>query len=88
MKPQPQDTNRDHGKTGPCKLGGLALLLGAGTWVLSSILLPARLPDGFPKLPDVQALNLGLRSLLVQAGKEARAHPRAANSKRFPDTSP
>jgi tetratricopeptide (TPR) repeat protein len=55
-------------------------VLGAGTWLLSTILLPARLPEDFPKLPDVRALNPGLRALLVSADKEARRHPGSAEA--------
>jgi tetratricopeptide (TPR) repeat protein len=65
---------------GLLKLGGLAVALGVGTWLLSAILLPARLPEDFPKLPDVRTLNPGLRAQLESADKEARRHPGSAQA--------
>ena len=56
------------------------MALGVSTWLLSTILFPARLPEGFPKLPDAQKLNPGLRALLASADKEARRHPGSAEA--------
>jgi tetratricopeptide (TPR) repeat protein len=67
-------------KAGLLKLAALAAVLGAGTWVLSSILLPANLPAGFPMLAGVDAMSPPMRDLLVQADKEARKHPESAEA--------
>jgi tetratricopeptide (TPR) repeat protein len=78
MKPESQDDDGGNDRSGLLRLVGLATVLGVSTWLLLTILLPARLPEGFPKLPDVQALNPGLRALLVSADKDARRHPGSA----------
>ena len=62
------------------KLAALAAILGAGMWMLSSILLPPELPAGFPALPDTHAMNPEARKLLVSVDKEARKHPRSADA--------
>src|SRR5664279_1950681 len=80
MKPESQDNSRGFDKMGLLRMVGLAAALGVGTWLLLTILLPARLPEDFPKLPDVQALSPGLRALLVSADKEARRHLGAAEA--------
>jgi tetratricopeptide (TPR) repeat protein len=59
---------------------GLAAVLGAGTWLLSTVLLPPRLPADFPNLPDLQTLNPALRTLLTGADKQARRHPASAEA--------
>jgi len=59
-------------------MAGLAAALGLSTWLLLTILVPVRLPEDFPKPPDVQPLNPGLRNLLVGADAEARSHPGSA----------
>jgi tetratricopeptide (TPR) repeat protein len=46
--------------------------LAAITWLLAPILLPVRLPEDFPKLPDLRAVNPGLRASLEGADREAR----------------
>jgi tetratricopeptide (TPR) repeat protein len=69
-----------HGIAGPLKLVGLAAVLAVGTWTLSSILLPAKLPADFPKLPDAQAMGPAVRNLLVSADKDARKHPASAEA--------
>ena len=65
---------------GLLKLVGLAAVLGVSTWLVSTILLPAKLPEDFPKLPEARTLNPGLRALLVTADKEARRHPESAEA--------
>jgi tetratricopeptide (TPR) repeat protein len=61
-------------------LAGLAVVLAAGTWWLSSILLPAKLPSDFPNLPDTHAMSPGARTLLAGADKDARRHPQSADA--------
>jgi tetratricopeptide (TPR) repeat protein len=65
---------------GALKLAGLAVALGAGTWLLLHILVPVKVPEDFPKLPDLQAASAGLRGLLAAADAEARKHPGSADS--------
>jgi tetratricopeptide (TPR) repeat protein len=80
MKSGSQDDTPGGDKMGLWKLVGLAAVLGVGTWLLSSVLFPAKLPAGFPRLPDVQRLNPELRALLVSADKGARRHPESAEA--------
>ena len=61
-------------------LGGLAVLLGGLTWVLAPLLLPVKLPDDFPKPPDLKSASAGLRGLLQDADKEARRRPGSAEA--------
>ena len=65
---------------GTVQLAGLAAALGAGTWLLLRLLVPAQVPEDFPKLPDLQAANSGLRRLLADADAEARKHPGSADA--------
>jgi tetratricopeptide (TPR) repeat protein len=67
-------------RAGLWKLVALAAVLGVSTWIASSFLLPAKLPEGFPKLPDVQTMGPAARKLLVTADKEARRQPRSAEA--------
>ena len=62
------------------KLAGLAVVLAAGTWLLSSVLFPVKLPEDFPKLPDLGTANAGQRTLLEGADREARRHPGSADA--------
>ena len=80
MKPVSPVEQADRNKAGLLKLAGLAAVLAAGTWLLLSILLPPRLPEDFPKLPDLNSASPGLRNLLTGADKEARRHPRSAEA--------
>ena len=68
----------DSSKAGWLRLAALAAVMGAGTWALSTLLFPVQLPDDFPKLPDLAALNPDLQKLLTGADKEARRHPGSA----------
>jgi tetratricopeptide (TPR) repeat protein len=77
-KTQTEDLDRD--KAGLLKLAGLAIILAAGTWLSLKILLPVKLPEDFPKLPDVKSLSPRLRNLLVGAEEEARKHPGSAEA--------
>jgi tetratricopeptide (TPR) repeat protein len=72
------ESHRD--KLGLLKVIALAAVLAVSTWLLLTILLPARLPADFPNLPDVRTLNPGLRALLVDADQEARRHPGSAEA--------
>jgi tetratricopeptide (TPR) repeat protein len=62
------------------KTAALAAALGGATWLLGPLLLPAGVPEGFPKLPDLQNANPGARALLEGADREARRHPRSAEA--------
>ena len=65
---------------GALRLAGLAAALGIGTWLLLRILVPVKVPDDFPPLPDLQATSPGLRGLLAAADAEARNHPGSAEA--------
>jgi tetratricopeptide (TPR) repeat protein len=67
-------------KPGTLKLAGLATVLALGTWMLSRILLPAKLPADFPKLPDTQAMSPAVRHLLVSADRDARRQAASADA--------
>ena len=56
----------------------LACVLGFGTWLLLSALIPLKLPHDFPKPPDLQSRNEALRKLLSDADAQARNHPNSA----------
>jgi tetratricopeptide (TPR) repeat protein len=60
------------------KTGALVVALAAVTWRLAPVLLPANLPADFPKLPDLGAVNPGLRAMLQDANREARRQPSSA----------
>ncbi len=62
------------------KVAGLAVALAVITWLLVPFLLPVKLPQDFPKLPDLQTAKPGLRELLESADKEARRHPASAEA--------
>jgi tetratricopeptide (TPR) repeat protein len=66
--------------TGTLRLVGLAAVVALGTWMLSSLLLPAKLPADFPKLPGTQAMSPPVRSLLAGADRDARRHPESADA--------
>jgi tetratricopeptide (TPR) repeat protein len=60
--------------------GASAVALAAITWLLAPVLLPQRLPEGFPKLPDLHALSPGGRALLESADRDARRKPDSAEA--------
>ena len=65
---------------GTLKLVGLAAVLALGTWILSSTLLPAKLPADFPSLPATQAMSPAVRKLLASADRDARRHAESADA--------
>lgn len=71
---------RSYDKAALLKLGGLAVALGVATWLLAPLVFPVNLPSDFPKLPDLQTLNPGLRASLQSADKEARRRPGSAEA--------
>src|SRR5271165_1377394 len=75
MKPESSGDRRGYDKASLLKTGALALALGVATWLLAPLLLPARLPEDFPKAPGMHALNPSLRELLQSADREARRKP-------------
>jgi len=79
MRPEPGDDYRGYDKASLLKMGGLAVALGAVTWLVAPLLLP-KLPDDFPKLPDLRALNPSLRELLRSADRDARRRPGSAET--------
>jgi tetratricopeptide (TPR) repeat protein len=60
------------------KVALLAGVLGLGTWLVLSALVPLKLPEDFPGPPDLQSQNAALRKLLNDADAEARSHPNSA----------
>lgn len=67
-------------KMGTFKLLGLAIVLAFGTWMLSSVLLPAKLPADFPSLPATRTMSPPLRNLLESADRDARKYPETADA--------
>lgn len=65
-------------KASMLKTGAIAVALGVGTWLLAPLLLPVKLPEDFPKLPELQTLNPELRALLKSVDAEARRKPGSA----------
>ncbi len=63
------------GKAWICKTALIACALGLGTWLLLSTLVPVKLPENFPVLPNLQSQNVELRNLLSSADAAARSHP-------------
>jgi tetratricopeptide (TPR) repeat protein len=80
VKPESLEQTRGREPAGALKLAGLAAALGIGTWLLLRILLPVRLPEDFPTLPDLRTVNPGLRALLQDADREARRRPGSAEA--------
>ena len=80
MKPESRDDDRGYDRAALLKTAGLAVALGVATWLLAPFLLPVRLPEDFPKLPDLQPLNPGFRALLESADREARRRPGSAEA--------
>ena len=80
MKPESPGGPRWYDTRSLLKTGALAVALAAITWLLAPILLPVRLPEDFPKLPDLRTVNPGLRALLEGADREARRRPGSAEA--------
>jgi tetratricopeptide (TPR) repeat protein len=78
MKSNTRDERRVYDKLSLLKTAGLAVALGLGTWLLAPILLPAKLPADFPKLPDLQSANASIREALRNADRQARRQPDSA----------
>ena len=60
------------------KTAALAAGLGLAAWLGAPYLLPVKLPEDFPKLPDLQGRNQRLRAAVQAADKEARKKPGSA----------
>ena len=80
MKPESRGDDRGYDKASLLKTGALAIALGVATWLLAPLLLPARLPEDFPKAPDPHMLNPSLRELLQSTDREARRKPGSAEA--------
>ena len=85
MKPDSRDDHsgddhRGYDKASLLKTGGLAVALGVATWLLAPLVLPEKLPEGFPKAPDLQRLNPSLAGLLRSADRDARRKPGSAEA--------
>ena len=80
MNPESPDDHRRYDTRSLLKTGALAVALAAITWLLAPILLPVRLPEDFPKLPDLGTANKGMRGLLEGADREARREPASAEA--------
>ncbi len=79
MKQTSSDNPARFGKAWLWKLAISACVSGLGTWLLLSVLIPARPPEELPNLPDLRSQNAELRSLLSGADAQARAHPNSAS---------
>jgi len=75
---QLDETGRS-GKSWLWKTAILAGALGLGTWLLLSVLVPVKLPEDFPKPPDLREQNAELSSLLNGADAAARKRPGSAD---------
>ena len=62
------------------KIAAIAVALGVVTWLLAPILLPVRVPQDFPKLPDFRTVNPSVRAVLESADQEARRRPGSAEA--------
>ncbi len=80
MKAESRDDDRSSGKAKLLRTAGLVVALALATGLLVPFLLPVRLPADFPKLPDLQPLNPGLRALIQSADQEARRRPGSAEA--------
>ncbi|MEI9975626.1 MAG: hypothetical protein WDO73_28315 [Ignavibacteriota bacterium] len=80
MKSERSDDRPGYDKASLLKTAGLAAALGVATWLLAPILLPAKLPDDFPKTPDLQKVNPSLRKLLQSVDRDARRKPGSAEA--------
>jgi tetratricopeptide (TPR) repeat protein len=83
MKPElrdDQDDRQGYDRASFLKAGALAVALGVATWLLAPILLPVKIPQDFPKLPDLETVNRSTRELLKSADREARRHPGSAEA--------
>ena len=80
MKRESRDEHRGYDKASLLKTTGLAVALGAATWLLVPVLFPTRAPKDFPKLPDLQTASPDLRALLQNADHEARRRPGSAEA--------
>jgi tetratricopeptide (TPR) repeat protein len=78
MTPGTSDDAEGNGKKSLLITGGLAVALGVATWLLAPVLFPVKVPEDFPKLPDLGTLNPRLRKALESADREARRRPRSA----------
>ena len=78
--PESRDDQRGYETGLLLKIAGLALAAGLATWLLAPLLLSVRLPEDFPKLPDLQTVNPSIRALLQGADQEARRRPGAADA--------
>ena len=78
MKGKPRDNVRRYNRAWLWSIAVLVPALALGTWLLVMVVTNARLPEDFPKLPDVKPMSTALRGLLVGADKEARSQPGSA----------
>ncbi|MBI5084168.1 MAG: tetratricopeptide repeat protein [Acidobacteria bacterium] len=78
MKRKAREGARGYDAAPILKTGGLALALGLAAWLAGPLLFPVKLPADFPKLPNLEKANPGLRALLQRADEEARRKPGSA----------
>jgi tetratricopeptide (TPR) repeat protein len=78
MKTKNSVQNGSGAKPWALRMAVLACALGLGMWALLSILVSGKLPEDFPKLPDLQSQNAVLRELLIKLDARARSHPGSA----------
>ncbi len=62
----------------PWQIVLLASVLGLGTWAAVALLVPVKLPESYPAIPDLQSQNTAFRNLLLDADSDARKHPNSA----------
>jgi len=78
MKQKKRNHDDPPGSSLTLRVALLAGALGLGTWLVLSVLVPLRLPEDFPALPDPLPENPALRALLSDADAKARGHPNSA----------
>lgn len=62
------------------KAAGLAVALGAITWLVAPMVLRPKVPADFPPRPDLKQLNPSLRALLETTDEEARRKSESADA--------
>jgi tetratricopeptide (TPR) repeat protein len=80
MKPESRDDHRWYDSRSLPKTGALVIAVAAVSWLVAPVLLPARLPENFPKLPDLRTTNPAIRASLEGADRDARRKPGSAEA--------
>jgi superkiller protein 3 len=80
IKPTAREAEPGPAKSSLLKTAAIAGALGVATWLLTPFLFPTKVPEDFPKLPDLQTLNPDVRKQIQTADQEARRRPASAEA--------